>query len=104
LGSKLASLGEGRSAGRERAVDLVGRDVEKAECGLFRLRQLRPVLLGAVEEAERAGDVGLDEGLGRIDGAVDVGLGGEVDDGVDRVLGEERVTSAVSPMSPWAKT
>ena len=36
-----------------------------------------------------AHDVGLDERLGRIDGAVDVGLGGEVDDGVDRVVGQE---------------
>jgi hypothetical protein len=52
-------------------------------------RRSVPVEAGAVEEAERADDVGLDERLGGIDGAVDVGLGGEVNDGVDLMLGEE---------------
>ena len=63
--------------------------MQEAERGLFRLRELRPILLGAVEQAEGADDVRLDERLGRIDGAVHVRLGGKVDHRVDRVLGEE---------------
>jgi hypothetical protein len=76
-------LGEGGIGEREGAVDFVGGDVEEAEGFFARGRQLGPVEAGAVEEAERADDVGLDEGLGGIDGAVDVGFGGEIDDGVD---------------------
>lgn len=45
--------------------------------------------VGGVEEVEGVDDVGLDEGFGGIDGVVDVGFGGEVDDGVDFVVCEE---------------
>ena len=47
------------------------------------------MLFDAVEEAERADYVGLEKRLGRIDGAIDMRLGGEVGDGVDLVFGEE---------------
>ncbi len=46
----------------------------------------------------------LDEGLGAVDGAVDVALGGEVHDGARAVLGEEaRDELRASQMSPWTK-
>ena len=89
VGFEVVVFGEGRSTQRERAVDLVGGDVEETEGGLPRLGQPGPVLFGAIEQAERTGDVGLDEGLGRVDGAVHVRLGGKIHHGVDRMVGEE---------------
>ena len=89
VGREGCLFGEGGIGERKGAVDFVGGDVEKAEGDFARRRQRVPVEAGAVEEAEGADDVGLDERLGGIDGAVDVGLGGEIDDGVDLVLGEE---------------
>ncbi len=44
---------------------------------------------GYIEEGVGAEDVGAHEGFGAEDGAVHVAFGGEVDDGVDAVLGEE---------------
>jgi hypothetical protein len=58
----------------------------------------------AVEQVEGAEDVGLDEGGGAVDGAVDVALGREVDDGVDLVLAQQLGDRSRSPMSPWTKT
>lgn len=63
--------------------------MEETEGGFAGLGEFGPVETGAVEEAERADDVGLDKRLGGIDGAVDVGLGGEIHDGVDVMFGEE---------------
>ena len=82
-------LREGGVRRPKRAVNLVGRHVEETEGGLLRRRQRSPVPSGGVEQAQRADDVGLDERLGRIDGAVDVRLGGEVDHCVDLVFGEQ---------------
>lgn len=76
-------------SGGESAVNLVGRNVEETKRAFPGLRELGPVGLHAVEQAEGADDVGLEKGLGGIDGTVDVGLGGEIRDGVDLVLGEE---------------
>ena len=62
----------GRDAGGDVAVDLVGRDLDEPGA----------VLARPLEQHVRPEDVGLDE-LGRAeDRAVDVRLGGEVDDGV----------------------
>ena len=56
----------------DRAVDLVGRDLEVADAGVA----------GRLEQDEGAEDVGLDELAGRLDRAVDVRLRGEVDERV----------------------
>jgi hypothetical protein len=58
------------------AIDLVGRNLVIA---------LQTELPRHLQQRVRAVDAGLDEGVGVHDGAVDVGLGGEVDDGVDVV-------------------
>ena len=89
VGGEGRFLGEGRIGEREGAVNFVGGDVEETEGGFAGLGEFGPVETGAVEEAERADDVGLDKRLGGIDGAVDVGLGGEIHDGVDVMFGEE---------------
>jgi len=62
------------------AVDLVGGDMDEA--GDF-------VAPGGFEEVEGPVEVGADDGLGREDGAVDVGFGGEVDAGVGLDFGED---------------
>ena len=77
------------SVGAERAVDLVGGDVEEAEGSLLRAGETAPVLERGLEQGEGAVDVGFDEGGGPEDGAVDVALGGEVHDGVGLVLREQ---------------
>ena len=73
-------FGESGVAGAERAVDLVGRDVQEAEPVLFRLRERRPVGARFLEQGERAHHVGLHEISGTVDRAVHVALRGEIDD------------------------
>jgi hypothetical protein len=45
-------LGERRRVGRERAVDLVGRDVEEAEGAALGLGEARPVLARRLEQVK----------------------------------------------------
>ena len=71
-GVERRGLGEG--AGLDRAVDLVGRDLQVAADA---------ELAGGVEQGAGADHVGAGEGVLVVDRAVDVGLGGEVDDRVD---------------------
>ena len=70
-GVERRGLGEG--AGLDRAVDLVGGDLQVA---------LDAELAGRVEQRAGADHVGAGEGVLVVDRAVDVGLGGEVDDRV----------------------
>jgi len=73
----------------QRAKDLVGAHmveehiVAQGAVGVF------PGITGHIEEGVGAHDVGAHEGFRAEDGAVDVALGGEVDDRVDLVLGKE---------------
>ncbi len=85
VGLVAVGLGEGRRARLERPVDLVGRDVEEAEVAPPRLGQITPVGTHRLEEALRAQYVGLHEGLGSLDGAVDVALGRKIEDGAGPV-------------------
>ena len=62
----------GERALLDRAVDLVGGDLQVADAGVA----------GGLEQDEGAEDVGLDELAGGLDRAVDVRLGGEVDERV----------------------
>ena len=70
-GVERRGLGEG--AGLDRAVDLVGGDLQVAADA---------ELAGGVEQGAGADHVGAGEGVLVVDRAVDVGLGGEVDDRV----------------------
>ena len=67
----------------ERAVDLVGRDVQEAEAVRRVLAQVEP---RGLEQLEGARHVRAHERPRVVDRAVDVGLGGEVDDGRGAVL------------------
>ena len=79
VGGQGGRLGEGRVVGAERAVDLVGRDLDVPG---------RPRRPRGVEQALRAEDVGPQKGRGVVDRAIDVALGGEVDHRVEP-LGQE---------------
>ena len=87
-------LAERRVVGPERAVDLVGGDLDVA-ADLRRPRR--------VEQALGADDVGVQERRGVVDRAVDVALGGEVHDRVEAPLGDQALTSGRSAMSPRTK-
>src|ERR1700674_3251130 len=74
-------LAEGRVVGSERSVDFVGRDMQETERGAIGLGKRQPVGSRFLEQTECAVDVGADEIIGAVDGAVDMALGGEVNDG-----------------------
>ena len=97
-------LGKGRIVFAERAIDLVGGHVQKAErlpcrrgpcrgsrtlCAIALFGQAHPISAHRLQQAEGAHDVGLDEVTGAVDGAVDVALGREVDHGAGLVLGQQ---------------
>lgn len=72
-----SGLGE-EAVGAESAIDLIGGDLVEAD------ERLVPRSgEGSMQESLRTEDIGSKEDLRVIDGAVDVGLGGEIDDVVD---------------------
>ena len=93
-------IGRGRVVGRrlreqalrpERAVDLVGGDVQETKRRLRLGFEPRPVRARRFEQREGADDVGLHEVARARDRPVDVALGREVHHGVGPELGEEPV-------------
>ena len=82
-------FGEGGRIGRQRAVHLVGGNVQKAESRLVRLIQRQPVGAGRFEQAKGANDVGGDEVLRAVYGAVHMAFGGKVHDGARAVFGQQ---------------
>ncbi|MNP12715.1 hypothetical protein D3C76_1049640 [compost metagenome] len=62
------------------AVHLVGGDMVEAERCLVLGIQSQPIGAGAFQQAVGADDVGLDEFSRAIDGAIDMGFGGQVHD------------------------
>ena len=70
------------------AIDFVGADVVETAWDACRhdVVELFPVELGGLEEGEGAHYVGAGECEGILDGTVDMGLGGEVDDAVHMFL------------------
>ena len=62
--------------------------MEEAEGFLGTIIQPIPVGAGGLEEVKGADDVGLNELGGAVDGAIHMGLGGEVHDGTRLMLGE----------------
>ncbi|MNH38575.1 hypothetical protein D3C79_996350 [compost metagenome] len=74
-------FGERRGVGSQRAIHFVGRNVQKAQCTTRQLIQAAPVSAHGLQQVEGADHVGFNKGLRAVDRAVDVGLGGKVDDG-----------------------
>src|SRR4029077_6915777 len=66
----------------ERAIDLVGRNLNKA---------LHAVATGTIEKHARADDIRGDEIKWRINAAINMRFGGKINHGVKLVLGHERV-------------
>ncbi len=81
IGFVLVGFRERRIFFGERSVNFIGRNVQEAESVLLGFRQLAPVIPYTFEQVEGADDVGLDEVARPVDGAIDMALGGEVDDG-----------------------
>ena len=81
-------LGEGGIGGGKAAEDFVRGDVEEAEnVGFFWM--LGEVVAGGFEEVKGSQDVGFQKLARGVDGAVDMGFGGEVEDGVGPMGGEK---------------
>ena len=72
----LCLLGEEAAVQLQRSVDLIGRDVVEA-LALVALGACRPDLLGRLQQAQRAEDIGAGEGEGIADAAIHVTLGRE---------------------------
>ena len=85
--------------GAERAEHLVGRDVLEAEARAGVGVELAPVGEGGFEQGVGAADVGLDEGRGAVDRAVDVALGGKMQDGIGLEAREDTVDRGPVAMS-----
>ena len=88
VGLVAVGFGEGGVSSAQRAIDLVGRNVQEAKAGFGFAFQPTPVGAHGFQQAKGADNVGLDEVFGAVDGAVHVAFGGEVDDGAGLVLGQ----------------
>src|SRR6266567_5559743 len=77
--------------GPERTVDLVGRHMQKPEARALGLVERAPVAAHNVEQRERADQVGGDEICRSVDRAVDMALGGKVEDRARPVLRKQRL-------------
>ena len=86
--------------GPQRPVHLVRGDVQKAEGVVVLPFEVAPVGEHGLEEFVGLDHVGLYKGLRTVDGAVDVRLGGEVDDGRRTILGEQTVHQFPVPDPP----
>ena len=64
--------------------------MQEAEGGFLRRGQRGPVGAGGFEQLEGALHIGADEVAGAVDGAVDMALGGEVQEGAGAVRGQQR--------------
>ena len=73
----------------ERAVNLIGGDVEETEALLLGGRESAIVGEGGLQQVIGAEDVGVDEVAGAIDGAIHMAFRGEVHYGIREVLGKE---------------
>ena len=80
-------LGKRCVTGTEIAVDLVSGNVVETVGAIAAVPE-QPSAPSRLEQGKGSPHVGLDEGLRAEDRAIDVGLGGEVDDRVDVVIAE----------------
>ena len=78
VGFVAMGFGKGRIVLGQRAVDLIGGNMQKAERGLVGLRQSRPIPTHCLEQAEGAHNIGLDELAWAMNGSVDMTFGGKV--------------------------
>ena len=85
VGLVFGLLGEERAIKLQCSVHLIGGDMVEA-FALISFGQRLPIDLCGLEQREGAQHVGLGEGEGVAYGAVDMALGGEMDDAVDVVL------------------
>ena len=80
---------------RQGAKHLIGADVQKPKALGSAL--LRPVVSGRFQQVKRAHHIGLQKLNGRMNRAVHMGLGGEVDDGPGLVQGQQFVQEGTVP-------
>ena len=89
IGRVRSDLTEGGVIGVEGAENLICGNVKETKVFAISGRKVRPKAKGGGEEAQGADNVGLKEWFGRINGTVDMTFGGEIDDSLDLVLGQQ---------------
>ena len=89
IGGVSCGLREGRITGPERAIHLIGRDLEKAEHCLFLVSQSIPIRTGFFQQAERAVYVGANEILGSVNRSIDMAFSSEVNDSARLVISKK---------------
>ena len=73
----------------ESSVNFISRDMEETERGAAVVGEGFPIMARGIQETQRAGDIRLHERLGRVDRAIHMRLGGEIQHGIDLMLGEQ---------------
>ena len=104
IGPRLAGgIGRVRCIGRvlaeqpalaQAAIDLVRGDMDEAEGGAGRLVEVAPIFARGFQQDAGADDIGLDEGGGAVDGAVDMALGRQMHDRIGAVPLEDAAERA----------
>src|SRR5262245_28032692 len=84
-------LGERGRPGCQAAVHLVGADVQEAKALAFTAGKGLPIHPCGLQQVKRAFDVGSHEGRGSVDAAVDMALGGEVDERARPMLSKQSI-------------
>ena len=89
VGLVIVLFGKRRVRGRQRAIDLVGGDMQKAKTRLGLALQTIPIGTHGLQQAESAHHIGLYEILGTMNGAVHMRLGRKVHHGAWLVLRQQ---------------
>ena len=83
-----SGLGKRRVLGGKCPVNFIGGNMQKAEISPRRMVERSPVAASLFEKRVGALHVGVDEGAGVDDGAIDVAFGGKMHNGARAMLGE----------------
>src|SRR5215472_6616819 len=81
-------LGKRRIGARQRAIYFVRGDMKEAKVLFFRAGKVLPEFARSLQEVERPLNIGTDEIVSSLDGAVNVALSSQVDNGPGSMGGE----------------
>jgi len=84
-------FGKRRIFGAQRAIDFVGGNMQKTEVAARGFFKRAPIGTHRFEQVEGAHDVRLDEIAGAMDGAIHMGLGGEIQHGTRLFFSQQRI-------------
>ncbi len=89
VGLVTVGFGESGVVFAQRAIDLVGGNVQKAKRSFVGIQQCTPIAADRLQQTEGAHNVGLDEITGVVNRAVHMAFSGKIDHGTGPVLGQQ---------------